>query len=160
MLVVFFHRNDRVFALRHLQILLDAVLAARRHTFSERVGLVAAHALRAAHGIDVEREEEVGLVFVGDFGALPEVDEAVGGARIDHFHVGTVALDAFSEGQRVLQREVFLLRDFPHAACVPSAVSGIDDKHEFLRRRRRQRQKNGQKQQQNAFRHLIYIYST
>lgn len=130
LLIVFLHVDDRVLALGHLKVFLDALLAGGL-TAPEGVGLVAMHGRTFRHGIDVNRHEEVGLVLIGYLGTLPEFKETVGGACIDDFHVGTVALYNLSEGQCIAQGERLLLAHLADAASVLATVSGIDDKHKL-----------------------------
>lgn len=75
----------------------------------------------------MDGDEEVGLVAVGDVGALFKGNEYVGLAGVDHLDVATVGLDEFAEGECHIEVDVLLLGICADGTGVVAAVAGIDN---------------------------------
>ena len=69
---------------------------------------------------------------VGDIGPGMQRDEDIRLARVDDFHIRTVALHQPSEGQRHVQIDGLLLRNGPHGSRIMTAMTGIDDQRKLL----------------------------
>ena len=81
----------------------------------------------------MDRDEEVGLVLIGDVGTALQGQENVGLARVDDFHVGTVAFDKPPKGQRYVEIDGFLLGKGSHGSWVVTAVASIYHQHKLAR---------------------------
>ena len=84
------------------------------------------------YGIDMNRDKEVGLGFVGNLSTSPQLHEHIRLACIDNLHVTTVTLDNGSKSQRITQRQVFLFRNGTNSTRVMSTVTSINDHHKLL----------------------------
>lgn len=97
-------------------------LAARR----EDVGFGAGDA-GVGEGVEMNADEEIGAVFADEGGAMIEVDEAIGFARLDHAVTlgGEEALEAFGD----VEGHAFLFEFEPRVAVarIVSAVAGVED---------------------------------
>ena len=78
------------------------------------------------------RHKEVGLGLVGNLCPAPQLHEDVFLTRIDNADVRTVTFNDGTEGQRIAQRQVFLLRDAAHGSGIVPSMSGINDQHKLL----------------------------
>ena len=80
----------------------------------------------------MDGDEHVGIVAVGDGGALAQLDEFVGLARVDHLHVGQVLLDVGPELLGHGQIDGFLGGHLAQGARVLAAVTRVDDDGLYL----------------------------
>ena len=76
-------------------------------------------------------DKEVSLCLVGNLCTSYEGYKYIGFARIDHFHIATVALNVFSEGECCAQVDVLLLREFSDSTHVMTTVSCINYEREL-----------------------------
>ena len=77
--------------------------------------------------IRVNRNEEVGLRFVGDGGALLERNERIVLARVDHFSARQLLLDQATQAQRNIETQILFHQPvWPDRAGVVTAVARID----------------------------------
>ena len=81
----------------------------------------------------MDRDKQVGLILIGNLRTTIQFDEGIGLASINDLHTGTVLFYQSSEGQGILQCQVFLL--YPSLAdCtrVTTTMSGINHQREVL----------------------------
>src|SRR6185369_5199653 len=90
-------------------------------------GLDSARAARLAR-VRVDRDEEVGVLRVGDRRPLLERDEAVAVAREDDLDAGELGLERRAQAPRDVEHDVLLGESAgPDRARVPPAVPRVDD---------------------------------
>ena len=118
--IVILQQDDRVLALADLHI--GAALVGTHH-----------EGLRPGSGtascrIDVDGNEQVGVVAVGDVAAFRQFDEAVGLAGIDDFYVRILLFDALAQPQGQVEVDLLLrqLAVFRDGAGIVAAVSCVD----------------------------------
>ena len=123
--IVFLEENYRVLAPSHLQIFVDSLAVSVAEAAPQRVGLISSGLPTTAHGIDVDGNKEVGLLHISEGRAPGERYKDVGRAGIIDFHIGALAFNQSTEGQRILQRQVFLLGNGTGGTRVMAAMPGI-----------------------------------
>ena len=133
LLIVFLQEDHGVLTLSDLQVLQHTGLLSCPLTRSQSIGLEATRHLTLRQGVDMDGDEEVGLVLVGDLRPTVEFHEGIGLAGIDDLHVRTILLDHLSEGQGIPQRQVlFLHLTLTDGTRIKAAMSGIDHQCEGL----------------------------
>ena len=132
LLVVLLHKDNRVLALGHLQVLQHTSLLACTLAGTQGVGLETTRHPTLWQGVDVDRDKQIGLGLISYLGTTVQLYKLIGFAGINHFYVGTVLLNHTSEGQRKLQREVLLLRDSTHGTRIVTAMTGIDHQRKTI----------------------------
>ena len=102
----------------------------------------------------MDGDEEVGLVAVGDMGALGQRDVDIGGAGVDDLHVGVVVGDELAELLGDGEDQVLFHDASAPGAGFGTAVTGVYDHcaHAigvfFLRKRGRRKEGQGKKEGQ------------
>ena len=79
----------------------------------------------------MDRDKEVGLIFIGHIGPFFQRDKDIGLACIDHPHVGTILFHVSSEGQSHSKIDVFFFRESPQGSRIFPAMSGVDYQRKF-----------------------------
>ena len=77
-------------------------------------------------GIAVERDEQVGVVVVGDFRALAEFGVHIRFSRVYHLDIRAVIADQFAGSQRNGESHILLLGIRAEGAGVAAAVTCVD----------------------------------
>ena len=75
----------------------------------------------------MDGNEEVGLVAVGDMGALGERDIHIGGAGIDNLHIGVVIGDKFAKFLGDREDDSLLRRLATNGTRFVAAVARVND---------------------------------
>ena len=81
----------------------------------------------------MHRDEQVGLVPVGNVGTSMQGNEYIRLTGIDDLHVRTVELHQPAKGQGHIQVDGLLLRQRADGSCIVSTMSCINDQRELLR---------------------------
>ena len=119
--VVVLHQDNRVFPFCHIQI-----VACPMHT--QCVRFKTARYFSVGQGIGMDRDEEVGLVSVGDSSPLTQFDEDIRLACVNYFHIRAIPFHIFAEGQCHFEVYVFFQSLDASCAWVFAAMSCINDK--------------------------------
>ena len=121
LLVVLLFQHGGVLGARHGEV--GLALVKSHHPGVDAVGgLVLA-------GIAVERDEQVGMVVVGDFGAAVEFHKHIRVARIYHLDIRAVVADKLTRLQRDVQGDILLLGISAEAAGILATVACVN--HHF-----------------------------
>ena len=123
--IVLLIRNHTVFTLCHFKIGFST-----RHT--ERIRFATISRTIAIDSICMNRNKEISFGVVGYIGSSLQRDKYIRFARIDDFHVGTVALYKLTESQRHFQVDILFHGVCTWRACIFSAMAGIDNKRKAL----------------------------
>ena len=132
LLIVFLQQNHGILPLCHFQVLQHTCLLTCTFTRPQGIGLESTGHLPFGQRIDMYRDKEVGLVFVGNLGTPVELYERISLTGIDDFHVGTVLFDHPPESQSIFQRQVFLLHlTLSDGTSITATMPRIDDQCEI-----------------------------
>ena len=112
------HEHGGVLLFGHRQILFRLVKT--HHVGLDAVGGV------VVVGVAMERDEEVGMVVVRDFGAVVEFHEDIGATGIYHLDIRAVFADELAGFQRDVKRHVFLAGVRSEASGILPAVSRVN----------------------------------
>ena len=123
--------HHRVLTHRHVQVRLHLL-----RSENERLHAAGSFGLRR---IGMNRDEQVGIRFVGDVGAGLQRDEHIGGTGINHLHIGILLFEQLTDFEHQTQVEVFLFGHLTDSSRVLTAVSGIQ--HHGITRLCHQRQR-------------------
>ena len=112
----------------------------------------------------MDGDEHVGVVAVGDGRALAQIDELVGLARIDHFHVGHVFLNIGTQFLGHGQIDSLLGGDGTQGTRVFAAMTGVNDDGLYFfallgqsEQRQQKKQRQCTKSENLAFYHIEFV---
>ena len=115
--------------------------------------------------IAMDRDEYIGVVSIGDVGALAQFDELVGLARIDHLHIGEDLFDIGAKLQRDGQIKRLLGRHLAQGTGVLASVTRINDDGLYLlallcpdAQRQHKNQEKNTKSGNLSFYHIEFVY--
>ena len=124
LLVVFLYCDYRVLTLCRRQFLVGTP-----HAHGVRFHASGYSSCRQCVGMN--GYEDIRMIAVGYLRTPVQGHEDILRSGIYHLHVLTVSLDILSESECGIEVYVFLFHERADGSCVMSAVSGINDEHEF-----------------------------
>ena len=119
-LVVIFVKDDRVFPLGHLQVVLRSMQA-------HDVSFGAMRSAGARHVVAVDGDKQIGIVAVGDGSTLVQGDKDIAVAGEDDPDAREIQAHLFRQFQGDSQGKVLLLRTAAEATRVMPAMARVND---------------------------------